>query len=319
MNLSEIFSKGKEILLGQKIGFTLGGVETGWVMKNNRSIMDNYAFRQKAIGAPTEAKTDVSLLGVSLRTPVIMSAMTMPIPAIRENGLMLVAEGIKEAGSMMWTGTPLPQNLRELVETGVPIIQNAKPLKDRNQLLEALDSIQDAGVTWVGLEIDAGMGTKIEDKMMASNCSPLSMSELSEIRNRVKKPLIFKGILSEFDALKSLDAGADAIMVSNHGAHTIDYLPHPFQVIEEISSVVKGKIPIMIDGGFRRGTDVLKALAHGADLVGLGRPILYGLAADGADGVRDVIRHITAELSRTMVMVGADSIEAVSPQCLIRT
>lgn len=318
MLLAEIYTKGKGILLDKEIGFTLGGVETGWVMKNNRTIMERYAFRQKAIGAPSEAKTDMSVLGVNLKTPVIMSAMTMPIPAIRENGLMLVAQGIKAVGSMMWTGTPLPQNLGELAETGVPIIQNVKPLKDRKKLFEDLDAIQDAGVTWVGIEIDAGVGTKIEDKTMAYNCSPLSMTELSAIRKKVKKPLIFKGILGGFDALKSLEAGADAIMVSNHGAHTIDYLPHPFQVMEEIRSVAKEKVPIMVDGGFRRGTDVLKALALGADLVGLGRPILYGLAADGAEGVRDVIRQITEELSRTMVMLGAETIDTISPECLVR-
>ena len=87
-------------------------------------------------------------------------------------------------------------------------------------------------------------------------------------------------------------------MVSNHGAHTLDYLPHPLQVIEEIRNVLDAKVPVFMDGGFRRGSDVFKGLAHGAVLVGLGRPILYGLAADGSEGVRGVVESITSELRR---------------------
>jgi len=317
MELSEIYLKGKEILRGQKIGYTLGGVETGWVMENNRRVMDRYAFHQKAVDAPARADTAVSVLGVDLKTPVIMSAMTMPIPAIREEGLLLMAEGLRAAGSMMWTGTPIPQDLRELAETGVPLIQNVKPFADRAKILRDLEEIQEAGVTWVGVEIDAGMGTKIGDQQIAKDCRPLSMAELSRIRKAVDRPLIFKGILSEEDARKSLEAGADAIMVSNHGAHTIDYLPHPFQVMQGITEAVGGDIPVFVDCGFRRGSDVLKGLAVGADLVGLGRPVLYGLAADGAEGVRDVVRHITAELARIMVMVGAGAVRGIGPHCMM--
>jgi len=122
------------------------------------------------------------------------------------------------------------------------------------------------------------------------------------LRKRVSTPLIFKGILSRDDAIKSVDSGADGIMVSNHGAHTLDYLPHPLQVMDEIVSEVSGKVAIMVDGGFRRGSDVLKGLAFGASLVGIGRPILYGLAADGREGVKGVVNGITQELKRIMTL-----------------
>ena len=139
---------------------------------------------------------------------------------------------------------------------------------------------------------------------MAADCSPLSRKELEKIREKVSVPLIFKGVLSAEDAQKSVDAGAEAIVVSNHGSHTLDYLPHPLQVMDEIVAVVKGKVVIIIDGGFRRGSDVLKGLAFGASLVGLGRPILYGLSAAGKEGVTGVIDGITHELKRIMTMVG---------------
>ena len=118
----------------------------------------------------------------------------MPIPAIREDGLRLVAEGLKSVGSLVWTGTPVPENLKELVALGVPVIQNVKPYEDRDKVHEELDRIQEAGVTWVGVEIDAGQGTKIGDRQVAKNCAPFSMTELAEIRKRVDRPLVFKGV-----------------------------------------------------------------------------------------------------------------------------
>jgi 4-hydroxymandelate oxidase len=316
MNLTEIYEKGEQMLRGKDIGIVLDGVETGFILTHDRQVLDRYTFRQHCIDA-LEATTQSEILGVKLSAPVVMSAMTMPIPAIRENGLMEVASGLKEAGTLMWTGTPIPQNLKDLVATGVPLAANVKPFKDRSKLFGAIDDVLAAGVAWLGIEIDSGQGTKIRDRMMATDCSPLSLKELGEIRKRVSLPLIFKGVLSVGDAMRSVDAGADGIIVSNHGAHTLDYLPHPLQVMEEIVSQVRGKTVIMVDGGFRRGSDVLKGLAFGASLVGLGRPILYGLAADGKDGVKGVIEGITAELKRLMTMVGAPRPDHVRREILI--
>jgi len=317
MHLSHMYKMGKEALEEKEFGIFLRGVETEFVLLNNRKIMERYTFRQRAIDACPEPDTKVEILGVSLQTPVIMSAMTSPISATREDGLLKVARGLKAAGSLMWTGSPIPANLRELKATGVSLAANVKPLKDRKKMFQALEEIQAAGVDWVGVEIDSGMGTKILDKQMVSNCSPLSFTELKEVREAVQTPLIFKGVLSPEDAVKAVDAGADGILVSNHGAHTLDYLPHPFQVMDEIMEKVSGKVVVMVDGGFRRGSDVLKGLAFGASLVGLGRPILYGLAADGEDGVRDVVKEITRELTRLLGMVGAPDVRHVGKDTLI--
>ena len=317
MELNEIYKKGKETLLAKEIGVFLGGVETEFVMRHNRRVFDRYTFRQKAIDAASEPDTGLEILGVTLGTPVIMSAMTMPIPAIREDGLLKVARGLKDAGSLMWAGSPIPADLKGIKDTGVPLAANVKPLKKREKMYEALDTMQEAGVDWVGIEIDSGQGTKILDRQMVSDCSPLSLSELQNIRKAVRLPLIFKGILSGEDAVKAVDAGADGIIISNHGAHTIDYLPHPLQVMEEITKKAGGKVVIMADGGFRRGSDALKGLAFGASLVGLGRPVLYGLAADGQQGVCDVVTAITGELKRILSMVGAPDVRHLGRDMLI--
>jgi isopentenyl diphosphate isomerase/L-lactate dehydrogenase-like FMN-dependent dehydrogenase len=318
MNLSEIYQKGKESLSQRDIGFTIRGVETEFVRTNNRAVLDRYTFRQQCIDAP-DVITECSVLGLSLTTPVIMSAMTMPIPAIVDNGLTELAKGIKEAGSLLWTGTPIPGNLAELVKMGVPVAANVKPYEDRAKLYEGIETVQAAGVQWVGIEIDSGRGTKILDQLVARDCRPLRLDELVRIRKKVKGPLIFKGVLSREDAEKSLAAGADGIVISNHGAHTLDYLPHPLQVMEEIVKVVDGKCLVIVDGGFRRGSDVAKGLAFGANLVGLGRPFLYGLAADGSNGVKELILQITAELKRIMSMLGAAAPQKMDRHMLIHS
>ena len=316
MDLTEIYETGKKALKERDIGFLLDGVETEFVMRNNRTVIDRFTFRQQCIDG-TDPGTRCEVLGVELSTPVIMSAMTMPIPAIVDEGLMEVARGLKEAGSLMWAGTPIPQDLKKIVDTGVPLVANVKPFQDRKKMFGALDEIQGAGVRWIGVEIDAGQGTKVKDRQMASDCAPLSLRELEQIRKAVSVPLIFKGVLSKTDAVKSVEAGAEGIVISNHGAHTLDYLPHPFQVMDEIVEAVGDKTAVIVDGGFRRGSDVLKGLAFGASLVGLGRPILYGLAAGGGDGVRETIQQITGELIRLMSMVGASGPGSVDRAVLI--
>ena len=275
-------------------------------MRNNEEVFKRYKFHQRAINS-VEATTETRLLDVELKVPIIMSSITAPIPQIQQDGLLKVARALKETGSMMSLGTPVPSNLKDLVEVGVPLIQTVKPFTDRSRVMQMISQAEAAGVSWVGVEVDAGQGTKIMDKPMARDCTPMSVDELKEIKQKVSRPLVLKGILTPWDAERALEVGADVIVVSNHGAHTIDYLPHPLEVMDEIVRVIAGQIPIIVDGGFRRGTDVLKGLAFGAQAVGVGRPILYGLAVDGEEGVKTVIREMAEELKRAMTMTGVKS------------
>ncbi len=316
MELTELYQKGKDLLSQKPYGLLMDSVETEFDLTHDRQVLDRYTFRLQCIDA-VDARTDCRVLGIDLATPVIMSAVTSPIPAIHEDGFMEVAYGLKEAGSLMWLGSQTPKNLREIVETGVPVVANVRPFEDRKKMFQTIEEIQEAGVRWVGLQIDTGFGTKVRDRMVVEDCAPLSLKDLKEIRSRVTVPLIFKGVLSRIDAIKSVEAGADGIVVS-HGTHILDYLPHPLQVMNEIVSAVKGKVVIMVDSNFRRGSDVLKGLAFGASLVGVCRPVLYGLAAGNKDGVSGIINGITYELKRIMGMVGTPQIDSIRPEILIQ-
>ena len=317
MDLAEIYQKGAAFFESKEFGFLLDYVETGFIKENDRHIIDQFTFRQQCIGA-REAQTSCSVLGVKLASPVIMSSMTMPIPAIADDALFQLARGLKAAGSLMWTGTPIPKDLKEIARTGVPLVANVKPFADRAKMESDIDTIIESGVTWLGIEVDVGVGTKIADREMGFECTPFSPKEIEAIKKRIGVPLACKGVLSREDAVKCVEAGADIIVVSSHGGHTLDYLPHPFQVMDEIVSAVKNNVVIMVDGGFRRGSDVLKGLAFGATLIGLGRPILHGLAAGGEAGVKDLIGGITRELQRLMSMVGAADPVSVQRDILIK-
>lgn len=317
MKLGEIYKIGKENLTSRDIGFTIEAVETGWVWANNRAVFDRWAFRQKAVNGPPAAVTEIEIFDLKLSTPLMMSAMTMPIPAIIDNGLLELAKGLKTAGSLMWTGSPVPRDLDALLETGVPLVVSFKPYADRDKLVGDMQSALEEGVSMISLEVDAGQGTKVLDQQMSSDCSPLSLEELKELRKVVKGKMIAKGVLSGHDALLCVEAGVDGVVASNHGAHTIDYLPHPLQLADEITSAVAGRCSIIMDCGFRRGSDVVKGLALGADAIGLGRPILYALAANGAQGVVDLINNIRDEMIRIMVMLGASNPDDLGPDCLM--
>ena len=134
------------------------------------------------------------------------------------------------------------------------------------------------------------------------------------IRDAVSVPLILKGVMDAQLARAAVERGADGIVVSNHGGRSGAAAAQPIGVLPEIAGALAGRAPILIDGGFRRGSDVLKALALGASAVLVCRPAVWGLAAYGAGGVRTVIELMQTELARDMAMCGAVNIDAVGPQ-----
>jgi 4-hydroxymandelate oxidase len=133
---------------------------------------------------------------------------------------------------------------------------------------------------------------------------PKSTNELKGLVAATKLPFILKGVLSAEDAEKTVEVGSGGIVVSNHGGSVIDFTAHPLEVLPEIKAVIGDRIPIFVDSGFRRGSDVMKALALGADAVLVGWLLAMGLAADGSGGVTEMVNIVTAELRRIMSVTG---------------
>ena len=129
-------------------------------------------------------------------------------------------------------------------------------------------------------------------------------------------PVLVKGLLRPEDARRSLDAGAAGIIVSNHGGRTLDGAPASISVLASIVKAVDGRAPVLFDSGVRRGIDVVRALALGATAVGIGRPVLYGMALGGTAGVKSVLQFFQQETAAAMLLVGAKNIKDLSPDFL---
>lgn len=135
---------------------------------------------------------------------------------------------------------------------------------------------------------------------------------LKELRAATTLPIVIKGIMTGEDAALAAECGASGVIVSNHGGRQLDHTGGPIEALPEVVKAVNGRIPVLVDGGFRRGTDVLKALALGAKAVCVARPYLYGLAAFGQRGVERVMELLRTELAVDMGMAGVPNLAAIN-------
>ena len=137
------------------------------------------------------------------------------------------------------------------------------------------------------------------------------MEHLKTLRKYTKVPLLLKGVMTAEDAKMAAELGFDGLVVSNHGARYLDYVDATIEVLPEVVDAVRGRIPVLVDGGFRRGSDVFKALAIGAKAVCLGRATVWGLGAFGAPGAERAIRMVQSELELAMIAAGRTSLKSI--------
>ncbi len=158
-------------------------------------------------------------------------------------------------------------------------------------------------------EIRGGGPSAVRQIVMSAD---LSWDSIAWLRETTALPIVIKGILHPADAAIAVDHGVNALIVSNHGGRQLDSAPAAIEQLPEIVDVLRGRIPVLVDGGVRRGTDVVKALALGADAVAVGRPIIWGLAAAGEAGVARVLETLRAELDQTLALCGCSSLQELS-------
>lgn len=181
---------------------------------------------------------------------------------------------------------------------------------------EKLELVKESGAFAVAMDIDAAGLPFL--KNLNPPAGSKSVEELREIVDAAGLPFIVKGIMTVKGALKAKEAGASAIVVSNHGGRVLDQCPATAEVLEEIADAVDGSMKILVDGGIRSGTDVFKALAIGADAVIIARPFVTAVYGGGREGVESYIQKISGELADTMAMCGVASLEEISRDCVRR-
>ena len=293
------------------------GAETNFTGRYNCQYFERFGFKFRMIDSKP-ASTELTLFGRTFRTPVLGGAIS-GMADITEKPLVKIALGLKNSGSMMWLGIASPNQVREVLDTGVPTVRIVKPFRDIETMIRELKEAEEGGAIAVGTDIDFFYGGKRGDKAFAEDAmSPKTLTELRRLVNATRLPFILKGVLSAQDAEKALEIGAGGIVVSNHSGVVIDYSAHPLEVLQEIMDVVGGKIPILVDSGFRRGTDVMKALSLGADAVLVGWLLVMGLAADGSQGVTGMIDVVTGELRRIMSVTGCGTLADIDGKILVR-
>ncbi|KAJ0515086.1 putative (S)-2-hydroxy-acid oxidase [Helianthus annuus] len=163
-----------------------------------------------------------------------------------------------------------------------------------------------------GLMSTRSEGSNLEAFTSSSLDPSLSWKDIAWLKSITQLPILIKGVLTREDVIKAMEIGVEGIIVSNHGGRQLDYVPAAIDALEEVVLAVQGRIPVLFDGGIRRGTDVFKALALGAQAVMVGRPIVFGLAAKGEYGVKRVIEMLKDELELTMALSGCPTLNDIT-------
>lgn len=256
-----------------------------------------YPFFAGPVGAVNMHYGD-SLNDVSYNDILVSSCAEFGIAAFTGDGMdsnVMVAatEAIKKAGGL-----------------GIPTVKpwNVEMIREKMAL------VKDAGAFAAAMDIDAAGLPFL--KNFNPPAGSKSVEELREIVKAAGVPFIVKGIMTVKGALKAKEAGAAAIVVSNHGGRVLDQCPATAEVLEEIAKAVDGSMKIFVDGGIRSGTDVFKALALGADAVIIARPFVTAVYGGGREGVEAYIQKIGSELADTMAMCGVSSISEITRDCV---
>ena len=316
MRYPEIYERGLERIrsIGMEPYLDLGA-ETRSQNRLNRQHMDSFVFEMRLLDS-LQADTSTSVFGSKLRAPIlgaaicesrILKRLTPWDPPYLEQ----IAAGLADAGSMMSTGMVTLEELARIVDQGAPVLHVVKPFRDDDLVLRNLERAAQLGCVAVGMDIDVFFLEKAWDEVPGPEIlGHKTLDDLKRFRAATKLPFVLKGVLSAHDARLARAIGADAVIVSSHGGETIDYAMPILQALPAVRAELPD-MPILVDSGFRRGADVLKALALGAGGVGIATLLLIACAGGGRDGVRAMMEALYEELARTMSITGCRSVDAI--------
>lgn len=298
----------------------MGGAGSGASFKRNSEALLNYKINTRVIHDVTNPDTSSSLFGIHLSFPVMAAPITGAITnlggAIDELDYNIaVVKGCMDAGTIAFLGDGAdPEKYKIAMEAlhqfggmGIPIF---KPRANNDEIIKRIKAAEKAGAVAVGMDIDAIVFKTMELKHQA--VKPKSLSELKSILSSTHLPFILKGIMNPRDAAMAVEAGAHALVVSNHGGRVLDEMVGTMDVLEDIVREVRGHIHILIDGGFRTGVDILKALALGAEYVLIGRPVAIAAVGMGSEAVAYYLKTLQAELKKAMILTGCATINDIT-------
>lgn len=347
VNIESLEARVKARMDRGAFGYIREGAEDEWTMRENTRAFQDKKIVPRVLQGIEKADLSTSIWGIDLKTPII-EAPSAAHGLAHVKGEVDTAIGAAKAGTLfaMSTYGSTPVEAAAEAAPGAPQFFQLYMSKDDTFNEFLVKKAVKAGVKAIILTVDSTLGGYREEDIVFKFQFPLPMpnlaaysesdgvgkgiseiyaaakqdfvpSDIGKIKEMSGLPVLVKGIQSPEDALVSLKAGADGIWVSNHGGRQLDGGPASFEVLPSIAAAVDHRVPIVFDSGVRRGQHVFKALASGADLVAIGRPVIYGLNLGGAEGVKSVFDHLNMELSITMQLAGTKNIEAVKQTKLL--
>ncbi|MGW4020941.1 alpha-hydroxy acid oxidase [Streptomyces sp. NPDC005009] len=320
--------------------FFEGGAGEERTLAANAEAFDRLWLRPRVLRGAARPETATTVLGRSWDAPLAVAPLGYQTLAHPLGELATVRGTAAAARLPVVISTFAGREIEELAAAdGGPLWLQVYCLRDRSMTQGLIERAEGAGFEALVLTVDTPhMGRRLRDLRNAfqlppgivpanldghdfsvpaahakAEFAPLDWSVVDWLRSVTALPILLKGILTDTDAVRALEAGADGIIVSNHGGRQLDGVPATLDALPEITAAVAGRLPVLLDGGVRRGRDVLAALALGADAVLVGRPVLHGLAVDADRGVTDVLRILLGELTDAMALAGLHVLADIGP------
>lgn len=340
VSLGDYETLARERLSPAAWAYLSGGAADEITLHKNRSAFDELEIMPRLFRDLSGASTEVTLFGRKYPHPVFI-APTAYHHLFHPAGETATATGAAAFDAGMVVSTQASTSLEDIAASmQSPLWFQLYIQPDREFTLELVQRAEAAGYQALVVTADApltGMrnreqraGFQLPPGIDAVNLQGMrrlapqdrvfgnellaaapTWKDLAWLQSRTRLPVLVKGILSPQDARVAIDQGVSGVVVSNHGGRTLDTAPTSLHALPAIATEVAGAVPVLMDGGIRRGTDIFKALARGADAVLVGRPILHGLAAAGALGVAHVLKILLTEFETTMALAGCATLHDI--------
>lgn len=349
LNVFELEARAKEMIPASHWGYLTGGVQDDLTLAANRSAYAKWGLRPRRLVDVSRVDTQVTLFGQTYGSPIALSPVSSQ-KAFHGDGELAVGVAAGKRKALQVLSALTTVSLEDVMKAhGMPVWQQLYTTNIPALGEKMIARAQGAGTGAVVFTIDLlGGGQRRETQALFArvdtrtcatchtpragydfsrkkmfdgidmtgavtpNSNALTWDYVSRLRDIVKTKLLVKGVMTGEDAELAIRRGVDAIIVSNHGGRSEDSLVGTLDALPEIAAVVDGRVPILIDGGIRRGSDAFKALALGASMVCVGRPYVWGLGAFGEEGVGTALRLLDEELVQTMRQCGVTSIAGIT-------
>jgi 4-hydroxymandelate oxidase len=354
VNLAEYESRARDIAEGSTLDYYDGGSNDEITLRDNVTAFSRITVYPRVFRGVGQRDSRTTVLGSPTTTPIMVAPVAL-IGRLHPEGEVPVARAASGAGSIVTLSTFSVTPIEDVVAAAFgPVWFQLYVYKDRSASEALVRRVEAAGCSALELTADAPILGRRErdirndfslpDDLWAPNLtadgalpppesttgsrSPfaaafdalvdpnLSWDDIEWLTSVSNLPILVKGIVRADDARRAVDVGAAGVIVSNHGGRQFDTAPAAIDALAAVADAVGDQAEVILDGGIRRGTDVLKAIATGARAVQIGRPIVWGLVVDGEDGVSDVLALLGEELDLAMALAGCRSIDEISHDLL---